>query len=95
MKSAAGERFEQLELSSLVQGVTITGDRRAAAQQVQPLLPTLTADDLLSSPYALIGTADQIASQLRERRDRLGVSYITVFEKDLDTMASIIELLTE
>ena len=95
VKTAADERFEQLELSTLVQGVTITGDRRAAAQEVQPLLPTVSVDDLLSSPYALIGTADQIASQLREQRDRLGVSYITVFEKDLDTMASIIELLTE
>ena len=95
VKSAADERFEQLELSTLVQGITITGDRRAAAQEVQPLLPTLTVDELLSSPYALIGTANQIASQLREQRDRLGVSYITVFEKDLDTMTHIIELLKE
>jgi probable F420-dependent oxidoreductase len=95
VKTAADERFEQLELSTLVQGVTITGDRRAAAQEVQLLLPTLSVDDLLSSPYVLIGTTEQIASQLREQRDRLAVSYITVFEKDLDTMASIIELLTE
>jgi probable F420-dependent oxidoreductase len=93
VRAEAGERFGQLELSTLVQGVTITGDRRGAAHEVQPLLPKLSVDDLLSSPYALIGTADQIAGQLREERARLGVSYITVFEKDLDTMAGIIELL--
>jgi probable F420-dependent oxidoreductase len=93
VNSAAGERFDQLELSTLVQGVTITTDRRAAAREVQPLLPALTVDDVLSSPYSLIGTAEQIADQLRERRDRLGISYITVFEKDLEPMARVIELL--
>lgn len=95
VRSAAGHRFDQLELSILVQGVTITGDRRAAAQAVQPLLPTLSVDDLLTSPYGLIGTEDEIADQLREQRDQLGVSYITVFEKDLETMARIIDLLKE
>jgi hypothetical protein len=93
VRSACTERFGRLELSTLVQGVTITDDRRSVAEQVQPLLPTLSAEDLLSSPYSLIGTAQQIADQLVERRDRLGVTYITVFEKDLDTMAPVIELL--
>ncbi len=86
--SAAAERFDQLELSTLVQGVRITTDRYAAAREVQPLLTALMVDDVLSSPYSLIGTAEQIADQLGERRDRLGISYITVFEKDLEPMAS-------
>jgi probable F420-dependent oxidoreductase len=90
--TAAGPRFDELELSTLVQGVVLTDDRRAAAEQVQALVPTLRVDDILSSPYSLIGTPRQIADQLRERRDRLGVSYITVFEKDADAMAKVIEL---
>jgi hypothetical protein len=65
------------------------------AEKVQPLLPSLTRDQILSSPYSLIGTDTEIAEQLRERRARLGVSYITVFEKDLEAMASIIDLLHE
>jgi hypothetical protein len=48
-------------------------------------------DDILSSPYSLIGTVEEIAAQLRDRRDRLGISYITVFEKDLDAMTEIIQ----
>jgi probable F420-dependent oxidoreductase len=91
--SAAGARFDQLELSTLVQGVTVTADRRATAEQLQPLLPALRVDDILASPYGLIGTPAQIAEQLRERRDRLGISYITVFEKDFDAMAAVIELI--
>ena len=93
VRTAAGDRFASLELSTLVQGVTITGDRRASAREVQPLLPTLTVDELLTSPYSLIGTANQIADQLLEQRRELGVSYITVFERDFDAMVSIIERL--
>lgn len=88
----APQRFDQLELSTLVQGVTITSDRRATARELQPLLPALTVDDILSSPYGLMGTPAQIADQLRDRRDRLGISYLTVFEKDLDAMADVIAL---
>jgi probable F420-dependent oxidoreductase len=93
VRDAAPDRFDQLELSTLVQGVTITNDRRATATELQPLLPALSVADILHSPYGLIGTPNQIAEQLRERRDRLGISYITVFEKDLEPMATIIELL--
>jgi probable F420-dependent oxidoreductase len=84
VRSAAGERFDSLEFTVLVQGITITNDRRSAAGDVQGLLPALSIDDLLSSPYSLFGTEQQIADQLRERRERLGVSYITVFEKDVE-----------
>ena len=62
---------------------------------MQPLLPALSVDDILSSPYSLIGTVEEIAEQLRDRRDRLGVSYITVFEKDFDALAKIIESLDD
>jgi probable F420-dependent oxidoreductase len=93
VRAAAGDRFDQLELSTLVQGIALTDDRRGAAEQAQSLLPALAIDDILSSPYSLIGTAEEIASQLRDRRDRLGISYLTVFEKDLDAMVEIIELI--
>ena len=93
--AAAGDRFAELELSVLVQGVVLTDDRRATADALAPLLPTLSVDDILTSPYSLIGTPTQIAEQLRERRQRLGISYLTVFEKDLDAMAAVMaELIT-
>jgi probable F420-dependent oxidoreductase len=93
VRDDAGDRFDQLELSLLVQGVTLTEDRGGVAAELQPLVPQLSIDDILSSPYSLVGTAAQIAEQLQERRDRLGISYITVFEKDLAAMAEVIELL--
>jgi hypothetical protein len=38
----------------------------------------------------LIGSVDQIAQTLEQRRERFGLSYITVFEKDLENMAKVI-----
>ena len=93
VRAAAGDRASRLELSTLVQGVTLTGDRRSTARALQPLLPSLSVDDILNSPYGLIGTAPQIADQLRRQREQLGISYITVFEKDLEAMSSVIALL--
>jgi probable F420-dependent oxidoreductase len=93
VRTAAGPRFVELELSTLVQGITVTDDRVAAAEAVQPILPSLTVDDILSSPYGLIGSIEEIADQLRDRRDRLGISYITAFEKDFDAMSEIIKVI--
>jgi probable F420-dependent oxidoreductase len=93
VRAVAGDRAIRLELSTLVQGVTLTGDRRSTAQDLQPLLPSLSVDDILDSPYGLIGTAQQIADQLRQQRELLGISYITVFEKDLEAMSGVIALL--
>jgi hypothetical protein len=38
----------------------------------------------------LIGSVGQIAETLEQRRDRFGLSYITVFEKDLESLAKVI-----
>jgi hypothetical protein len=93
VRAAAGDRFDELELSTLVQGVTLTDDRRATAAALQPLLPMLDVDQLLDSPYGLIGTAQEIADQLRRQRRQLGISYLTVFEKDQEAMAEVMGLL--
>ena len=44
---------------------------------------------LLDSPYALIGSAAEIERQLQERRDRFGLSYLVVFERDMESFAPI------
>jgi probable F420-dependent oxidoreductase len=93
VKASAGDRFDQLELSVLVQGVTLTDDREAVAAQLKQQVPTLSIDDIVSSPYSLTGTAGQIAEQLAERRERLGISYITVFDKDLTAMSEVMAVL--
>ena len=59
-------------------------------------MPGLTADDLLASPHALIGTPEQIADDLRQRRADYGISYIVINtgnEDHIDLFAPVVALL--
>jgi probable F420-dependent oxidoreductase len=89
IRDAAGDRFSAIELNTLAQTVVITDDSRGAAA---PLAKEygMDVDKMLESPLVLIGSADQIAQALQQRRERFGISYITVFEKDLENMAKVI-----
>jgi hypothetical protein len=49
--------------------------------------------ELLESPLILVGTADQMAADLEARRARFGISYLTVFDRDMEAMAPVIERL--
>jgi hypothetical protein len=100
VRERAGSRFGSLELNVLIQRVIVTDDRRAAAEGLRPLIPAMSVDEILDSPFLLIGTYDEMAQALRERRDRFGVSYWVVFaerpgsDQTLDTLAPVIERLS-
>jgi probable F420-dependent oxidoreductase len=77
----AGGRADQVEANLLVQRVVVTADRRAAAEQlVTEMGLDLTPQEILEAPALLLGTAQEIAEQLRERRERFGISYLSVHE---------------
>ncbi len=98
VREAAGERFDSLELNALLQRVQVTTDRRAAAQAMAGRVG-VEVHDILDSPFILLGTHDQMAEQLIERRERFGISYWVTFgerpgsEQTLDTLAPVIERL--
>lgn len=98
VKQAAGPRFPGLELNTLVQAVIITDDREGAARELWTrwnlAADELPADQLLASPLVLIGRAEEIASTLERRREQLGIASITVFERDLENFAKVIERIT-
>jgi len=90
LRETAAGRFEQLELNALVQRVIVTDDRHKAAQELTARWPHLTADDLLASPYVLLGTVDQLVDNLRARRDRWGISYVMTHEPFMDAFAPVV-----
>jgi probable F420-dependent oxidoreductase len=90
VRSEAGERFGQLELNVLVQRVVVTDDRRGVAAEIAAQWPALTVEDVLQTPYALIGTVEQMAEALVERRERWGISYIATHEPFLDAIAPVV-----
>jgi probable F420-dependent oxidoreductase len=90
LREVADTRFERLELNTLVQRVIVTDDRRTAAQELTARWPQLTADDLLASPYVLLGTVEEIIDDLRARRDRWGISYVMTHEPFMDALAPVV-----
>jgi probable F420-dependent oxidoreductase len=93
VREAAGPRFADLELNVLVQRVVETGDRRGAAEELARRWTPLTADEILGSPFVLLGSIDEMVAQLAAQRRRWGFSYYTVFESVIDTFAPVVERL--
>jgi len=92
VREAAGARVGELELNALVQAVEVTDSvRRAAEDWVRG--NDLPAEAALDSPFVLFGSHDAMADALRERRERLGLSYFVVFEPAIDGFAPVISRL--
>jgi probable F420-dependent oxidoreductase len=92
VRDAAGDRFSAIELNTLVQAVVVTDHPREAAAPLAREYGT-DIDQVLETPLLLIGSVAQIAETLERRRERFGISYITVFEKDLESLAKVIDRL--
>src|SRR5260221_247405 len=93
VREAAGARFVDLELGILVAQVFTTEDREQAAQLIATTLAAgyrVSTDQILQAPYLLIGSIDQICEDLQVRRERFGISYITVFEHSLEVLAPVV-----
>lgn len=80
------------QLNILVQHVEVTNDRMGAAAKRAPEYGC-DAETFMRLPFELIGTIDQIVADLEERRERFGISYITVYEPYMEAMAPVIERL--
>jgi probable F420-dependent oxidoreductase len=94
VRAAAGARFDQLELNALVQQVIVTENHRSAAEELAQRWKMLSVADILESPFVLLGTVDEIVTQLVARRARWGISYYVVFEPVIDAFAPVVARLT-
>jgi probable F420-dependent oxidoreductase len=90
LRRAAGERFPDLELNILLQRLIVTDDARRASEELSREWTPLTPAQILDTPSLLIGTLDAIVETVRERRSRLGISYVVVFERDMEAFAPVV-----
>lgn len=91
VRSGAGARFPELELNALVQVVNVTEDAAAATADLVGRVDGLTAEDVEATPYALIGTIDEIVAKIEQCRERWGISYFTV--REIDGFAPVLDAL--
>jgi probable F420-dependent oxidoreductase len=89
VRDGAGDRFDELELHVRVFLTSVTGDRLGMAEALSAGVG-LTVEEGLASPYALVGSPAQIAEDLRERRERFGISYIAVGQEVIEDFAPVV-----
>jgi probable F420-dependent oxidoreductase len=98
VRDAAGDRFDQLELNTYPSAgpVAVTDRARPVAQERADRLYQrtgieITADELLESPHAFIGSIDGLTQKFVALRERFGISSIMVGE--IDELAPVVERL--
>jgi probable F420-dependent oxidoreductase len=89
VREAAGARFGQLELGVLIWNVAVTDDRQGTAEQIAAARG-LRVEQVLGSPYYLIGSVEAIIEQVMALRERYGISYLTVFPTDVEAFAPVV-----
>ena len=89
VRQAAGERFNELELNAIVFTVVVTDQRKQASEQLTQRFQ-MTTQQVLEMPHCLVGTADQITEDLLYRREKYGISYISVFAESMETFAPVV-----
>ena len=72
---------------------SLTDDGDAVAESVAPLYET-DAASVRSSPLTLIGSLEEIAQMLHERRERWGYSYIVLPGTQARELAPVVEALS-
>jgi probable F420-dependent oxidoreductase len=101
VRDAAGDRADDLGFQALIQHLEVTDDRDAAAARlaVEWEEEGLDVAAVLDSPFLLLGTAAEIADQLRARTDRWGLGTWTTFlgrptDPSVDDVAEVVAALS-
>jgi len=92
VRDAAGDRFDDIEISILKFVTIVTDDRDTVAGKVGGAMG-MDAGTLLASPHTMVGSAEQIADELVEQRERWQGSYVTVQSDALEAFAPVVAAL--
>ena len=92
VSEAAGDRFADLELNSLIGFVMVTDDARGVADAMAPHFGIDPAD-ALHVPLALLGTLDEMTEELEWRRAEYGISYWSIESEAWETLAPVVSKL--
>ncbi|VVJ23375.1 putative Rif11 homolog [Amycolatopsis camponoti] len=92
VRSKLGGR--EAEFNLLCHFVNITDDRAGALEELAKLTQgVLSVEQLAELPTALIGSPTEVAEQLHAHRERLGLTYYTVLEPNMEQFAPVLEAL--
>lgn len=91
VRSAAGERFDSLELNLAITAVPADGSGIPDLTLTRRFTPAATDHQLLAMPSVLTGSVAEMAAGLRDLRDRYGISYFTLQDLHAPHFAGVID----
>ena len=89
VREAAGDRFDEIELSYTAVMTMITSDRSAVATGLGSGFG-LGGEQVLAMPNFAVGTVEEIADEVERRRDELGLSYVVVGGECYEAFAPVV-----
>jgi probable F420-dependent oxidoreductase len=89
IRDGAGERFDDIEIEIGAYFTTVT-DQTEATMSATSAAVGMTTEALAAHPHTLIGSVDQICEKIIERREKYGISYVTVGRHALDDFAPVV-----
>ncbi len=92
VRTAAGERYAQLDVESSPYFTEITGDPETVLAGLAKSTG-IAADLLRDHPNVLIGSSESVVELLHSRRETLGVNYVTVQQAQIESFAPVVALL--
>lgn len=91
--AAGAHRIDAIELNIRAFFVQVTDDRRAGIDAMASFVRVEPAM-IEETPFALVGTPEQMVDDLVARRDKWGFSYVIVGQEDLDSFAPVVSALS-
>jgi len=91
IREAAGDRWSDLEINIAIWQVDPEFHRRTGTPPSR--VRGISEDELPLSPHYLAGGTDEIVETLLVRRERWGISYITIRAADLEVLAPVVSRL--
>ena len=93
VREAAGERFDELELSVFVADAGRAGGGRALPSSLVTATKAAAAA-LIGSPYVLYGTTGRLRDLLERRREKTGIASYAIPHGAMEAMAPLVEALS-
>jgi probable F420-dependent oxidoreductase len=80
-------------IEALVQSVEVTGDRAAAVEEISARIPGALPEDVARTPFLLIGSYEQMATQIRTQAAELGITSYVVREQAVPALERVLALI--
>ena len=93
VRDGAGDRYDDIELEIAAYFTIVTDDAAKANAQMAGMFG-LEPEQFAEHPHALIGSLDAMCEKLEARRERYGISYVTVGASVMEAFSPVVARLS-